>query len=585
MCTRAAGQLSTYFLSLWDILTFASIIYIAIVIPYTAGFEDVRPSAESSCLFLATSGSKYVFMFIDPLVDLIFLVDIVLQFHTARWVISAEGREHWLLVDDLAIVRRLYLRGHFTTDLMGQIPWQYMDCIFSIGPEVKMLRCLRLIKLLRLYRFRRWVEALHVHFPHSVWLITGAELVLSVLVLAHWLCCLWFFVGFSYAGWLVPQGFMDEDGNYIGAGTDSVEALDRGGWYFEWVSSFYFAITTMTTIGYGDINATNWPERTTAVFIMITGCGLFTFCTGRVASLLSAKSHCVSRFNQKIEELDEFIKSRDMPHEMRKKLRSFYMLKFPTMRIFDEGAILADLPHSLRQEVRVELYRDIVSEVPLFAMCDSETQSEICNRLVPVYESVGLPITQEGEEADALYVVRFGIVEVSVKGDRLFDATKGDIIGENALLGLTHNGRRNRTCVAKTMCELCRLSRRDFFDLLEGCPTFRRVCTRMVLAHLARLEAALALGTQVEGDLRYSVQWGAIADQLRAQDAGTLAAREPLPSGARPTRAAEDLDEKERRRLYAKCRAPAPPRPSSCAAAAACSSAPRGLPPWGPRRL
>ena len=64
-------------------------------------------------------------------------------------------------------------------------------------------------------------------------------------------------------------------------------------------------------------------------------------------------------------------------------------------------------------------------------------------------------------------------MEVSVKGETLFDATKGDIIGENALLGLTPNRKRNRTCVAKTMCELCRLSRRDFFDLLETCSSFR----------------------------------------------------------------------------------------------------------------
>ena len=47
-----------------------------------------------------------------------------------------------------------------------------------------------------------------------------------------------------------------------------------------------------------------------------------------------------------------------------------------------------------------------------------------------------------------MYIVRFGVVEVYANGELVKTCQPGDVFGENALLGLTATGRRNRSAVS-----------------------------------------------------------------------------------------------------------------------------------------
>jgi CRP-like cAMP-binding protein len=83
--------------------------------------------------------------------------------------------------------------------------------------------------------------------------------------------------------------------------------------------------------------------------------------------------------------------------------------------------------------------------------------------------------------ADSLYIVRFGVVSIQKDGEELCEAKRGDLFGENALLGLCDDGgRRTRTCVAKTSCELCQMTAAQFFELMHSCKDLQRRCRVLV---------------------------------------------------------------------------------------------------------
>ena len=87
----------------------------------------------------------------------------------------------------------------------------------------------------------------------------------------------------------------------------------------------------------------------------------------------------------------------------------------------------------------------------MFSICEASTQREICYRLRITWKSAQLEITTEGQAPDGLYIVRFGVVDLFAQDVFLKECGRGQLFGENALLGLSKSGLRTRTAKARTM--------------------------------------------------------------------------------------------------------------------------------------
>ena len=88
----------------------------------------------------------------------------------------------------------------------------------------------------------------------------------------HIITCLWVFASQFVSkvdeSWITSGGY----GN-----------LGSGDLY---LVSLYFTITTITTVGYGDISATNSTERVFCILIMLMGVIGFSFATGILSSII-----------------------------------------------------------------------------------------------------------------------------------------------------------------------------------------------------------------------------------------------------------------------------------------------------------
>ena len=89
------------------------------------------------------------------------------------------------------------------------------------------------------------------------------------LAITHLICCVWIIVG-RYdddpLSWL--QDFESRSGSDI------------------YLESFYYSITTMTTVGYGDISAYTFAERIVAIIIMFIGVMVFSFASGSLTNII-----------------------------------------------------------------------------------------------------------------------------------------------------------------------------------------------------------------------------------------------------------------------------------------------------------
>jgi voltage-gated potassium channel len=90
---------------------------------------------------------------------------------------------------------------------------------------------------------------------------------------------------------------------------------ESGGAIQDYGTAIWWAVTTITTVGYGDAVPVTWAGRGLAIFLMIVGISLFSWLTANIAAFLveyggtDEKSVTLEDVMQKLEALEEEVRS------------------------------------------------------------------------------------------------------------------------------------------------------------------------------------------------------------------------------------------------------------------------------------
>lgn len=139
--------------------------------------------------------------FIDALVDLVFLIDIIIIFRTTFLdpKLSIEIR-------DPHVIGMRYIRGSLALDLISSVPWSSIFTSAS-GGFADLLDALGLLKLLRLSRLLKTVQRSNLAQDIKVYLKVMMMAIL-LMVLIHLLSCIWFSITNIDQRWVQNMDFM-----------------------------------------------------------------------------------------------------------------------------------------------------------------------------------------------------------------------------------------------------------------------------------------------------------------------------------------------------------------------------------------
>ena len=87
-----------------------------------------------------------------------------------------------------------------------------------------------------------------------------------------------------------------------------------------YIVSYYFTVTTITTVGYGDISANGTLERIFAIILMMGGVFAFSFATGTLSSILSSFDEKNASITEKMAVLNKLVQRFDVNQEIHTKL-------------------------------------------------------------------------------------------------------------------------------------------------------------------------------------------------------------------------------------------------------------------------
>jgi len=256
--------------------------------------------------------------------------------------------------------------------------------------------------------------------------------------------------------------------NWLGGGTAGT-GPDRT---LNYVRAVYWTITTLATVGYGDITPNTTPQMIYACMTMLVGIGFFGYVLGNIASLLARLDAAREEHLELLSRVESFMSSNDVPAALRTRVREYHRYVWKSRKGYDVSTVLADLPPTLRVEVALFLNAEIIEKVPVLKGADRQLLEELVLELKPRVIIPAEEVFRTGEPGDGMYFIQRGNVEiVAADGTVLATLGPGSFFGETALLTARP---RNATARAADYGDVFMLKRDAFEHVLSRHPVFRQ---------------------------------------------------------------------------------------------------------------
>ncbi|XP_029352967.1 potassium voltage-gated channel subfamily H member 5a [Echeneis naucrates] len=454
------------FKTTWDWVILILTFYTAIMVPYNVSFK--------------TKQNNLVWLVLDSVVDVIFLVDIVLNFHTTFVGPSGE------VISDAKLIRMNYLKTWFVIDLLSCLPYDVINAFENVDEGLSSLfSSLKVIRLLRLGRVARKLD----HYLEY----GAAVLVLLVCVfglVAHWLACIWYSIGdyevidettntIKTDSWLYQLAVsIGTPYRYNTSGTGQWEGGPNKDTLY--ISSLYFTMTSLTTIGFGNIAPTTDGEKIFSVAMMMVGSLLYATIFGNVTTIFQQMYTNTNRYHEMLNNVRDFLKLYQVPKGLSERVMDFIVSAWAMSKGIDTDKVLSICPKDMRADICVHLNRQVFNDHPAFRLASDGCLRSLAVEFQTTHCAPGDLIFHIGESVDTLCFVVSGSLEVIQDDEVIAILGRGDVFGD-AFWKETTLARACANVRALTYCDLHVIRREALMRVLEFYTAFASSFSRNLI--------------------------------------------------------------------------------------------------------
>lgn len=347
---------------------------------------------------------------------------------------------------------------------------------------------IRLVRLAKLLKIEEYIETLENRLDMNLRLLRIVFVVIKMLFLGHILGCFWY--GMSL--FADSEARLEETGETWRSSYDAGRVISPNATTsLRYLISVYWAVTTMTTTGYGDLTPVNTFETAYALFAILSSSLIFGYMISNVGVLVASMDRKAELIEEKLDAAKEYVSFRHLPKPLAVRVKKHFSYYYAGHAGFDEVKLLEGLSPSLRSEVTRFVLKETLGRIPLFVKTlDPEFQLEVFPYITPASYSVGEVIFRKGETSHDLMFLLVGDISIlstteadvvttiltshptpreiilARDGTPLLTLENAGCFGESVLLGL----RRPATHVATRWCEMLGLSKEHLSDLFTANP-------------------------------------------------------------------------------------------------------------------
>ncbi len=286
------------------------------------------------------------------------------------------------------------------------------------------------------------------------------------IVTSHNAACFFFFIskleateGRAQETWIYKDGLIDESGSLI---VTTFEAYGR---------SYYWAVVTMITVGYGDIVPHTPKEVSFTVLIMYIGLFILAANIANLTLLMTTADHARNQFQLRMDATNKYMNYRNLPDSLKARITSFFNYRWKLLKGMDEQAFLESLPQTLRHQVTISMTHGLLMGLKMLQAPPPSLLNALASNLEQFTYSPGDEVIAVGESITSVLLVNSGKVDVfDDRGMLEYTLQAGENYGVECLQRTNiyfQPLQSSNFLQAKTFCEVYLLPADAFFTVTQ----------------------------------------------------------------------------------------------------------------------
>ena len=243
-----------------------------------------------------------------------------------------------------------------------------------------------------------------------------------------------------------------------------------------YLSGLYYIMTTLTTVGYGDIVPVTGTERVFCLIVMLFGVFIYSYTIGSLINIMANANARKNKLQRRMKTLEELNKTIKINKVLLGKLKRALHYDF-AQSMHHKQKLFSLLPATLRDELLLLLNQHLVQGLTFFHGRSPAFSSRLIQSLHPMYTSKADYVYQVGDPNDhsnshAVFFLVNGVVAIQQSMPNgqlvtLVHVRAGNHFGE---LDMLFEGKRTESAIAEVESELLSLERTEFFEMCIDFP-------------------------------------------------------------------------------------------------------------------
>ncbi|XP_042560261.1 potassium voltage-gated channel subfamily H member 7-like, partial [Clupea harengus] len=443
------------FKAVWDWLILLLVIYTAIFTPYSAAFllNDIEEQRRRECGYSCSPLNV-----VDLMVDIMFIVDILINFRTTYVNANEE------VVSHPAKIAVHYFKGWFLIDMVAAIPFDLL--IFGSGSEetTTLIGLLKTARLLRLVRVARKLDR-YSEYGAAVLML----LMCIFALIAHWLACIWYAIGNVEQPYLEHKiGWLDNLGLSIGKIYNYSDPGSGPSIKDKYVTALYFTFSSLTSVGFGNVSPNTNSEKIFSICVMLIGSLMYASIFGNVSAIIQRLYSGTARYHLQMLRVKEFIRFHQIPNPLRQRLEEYFQHAWTYTNGIDMNM---GFPECLQADICLHLNQTLLEDCKAFRGATKGCLRALAMRFKTTHAPPGDTLVHSGDVLTALYFLSRGSIEILKDDVVVAILGKNDIFGEMIHL-YAKPGKANADVRALSYCDLHTIQREEILEVLDMYPEF-----------------------------------------------------------------------------------------------------------------